>query len=46
MKNEFYENKYKNIVRYFEERLSKIGGTLDKEKFDSFKKVNTLISPI
>lgn len=46
VRSEYYKNKYKTIVAYFEGRMKKIGQELDKERFDSFAKVDAVISKI
>ena len=46
VRNEYYKNKYKTIVAYFEGRMKKIGQELDKERFDSFAKADAVISKI
>lgn len=45
-RDESYINKYNSIVSYYEKRLNKINSKLDKEKFESFAKVNAIISKI
>lgn len=45
-RDESYINKYNSIVSYYEKRLNKINSKLNKERFDSFTKVNAIISKI
>lgn len=45
-RDESYINKYNSIVSYYEKRLNKINSKLNKEGFDSFTKVNAIISKI
>lgn len=39
-----YQDRYNTLVSYYEKRINKVHGKLDKEKYESFDKMNTLIS--
>lgn len=39
-----YQDRYNTLVSYYEKRINKVHGKLDKEKYESFDKINTLIS--
>lgn len=39
-----YKNRYNTVVSYYEKRINKVHGFLDKEKYESFDKVNAVIS--
>lgn len=45
-RDESYINKYNSLISYYEKRLNKINSKLNKEDFESFAKVNALISKI
>lgn len=41
-----YKNRYNSVISYYEKRINKVQGKLDKEKYESFDKVNAIISKI
>lgn len=46
LRDNIYMKKYKSVSSYYEKRINKINGQLDKEKYASFDKVNTIISKL
>jgi len=47
VRDDVYMKKYKFVASYYEKRINKINGQLlDKEKYDSFDKVDSIISKL
>ena len=46
LSNSVYKNRYNSVISYYEKRINKVQGKLDKEKYESFDKVNAIISKI